>query len=226
MPKASVVLEIGPGPGVLTEALLETGHRVVAVETDRVFAQALSRLSPTKEQLTVIEGDIRDGSWTDLVPKGAALVSNLPYHITTPILERLIEVHDHFSSAVLMVQTEVAHRLVDTSSSLLGVLLGCCYEVQYGFFVSRSCFWPKPKSDSAVLYLHERMMPLKDEKTLFTLIRRAFAHRRKTVLHSLGSFYPKQALEDAFQGADIALNARPEDLSVQQWQMLGIQLFG
>lgn len=223
VPQGSAVLEVGPGPGVLTEALLEAGHSVVAVETDRVFAGALRRLDPSGERLTIIEADILDCSWTDIVPKGAFLVSNLPYHITTPIIERLTEVHHHFSGAVLMVQTEVARRLVETSSSMMGVLLGCCMEVRYGFFVSRSCFWPKPKADSAVVCLRGRKTALaspEDEKKLCTFIRTAFAHRRKTIFHSLSSLCPKETFRIALQKAGISVTARPEDVTVLQWETI------
>lgn len=223
VPPGSVVLEIGPGPGVLTEALLGAGHTVVAVETDTIFAQALRRLDPTQERLTVIEANILDCAWTDIVPKGTVLVSNLPYHITTPIIEKLTEAHRHFSGAVLMMQTEVARRLVDSSSSMMGVLLGCCYEVRYGFCVSKSCFWPKPKVDSAVVCLRKREALFADpetEKSMCTLIRTAFAHRRKTVAHSLSSLFPKETLEMALKKAGIAVTARPEDVTIHQWEII------
>jgi 16S rRNA (adenine1518-N6/adenine1519-N6)-dimethyltransferase len=227
VPEGSPVLEIGPGPGVLTEALLDAGHNVVAVETDRAFAQALQRLDPTRKRLTTIEADILDCSWTDLVPKGAALVSNLPYHITTPIIERLVAEHHHFSSAVLMVQTEVARRLMDAPSSMVGVLLGCCYEVRYGFFVSRTCFWPKPKADSAVLCLHERCTPLvrlEHEKKVGTLVRTAFTHRRKTLFHSLNALFPKKTVSAAFQAVGLPVTVRPDDVSLCQWEKIAASL--
>ena len=85
VPKGSSILEIGPGPGVLTEALLNLGHTVVAVEKDRGFAKALHRLDGGEGRLTVIEADILDCVWTHIAPSGSVVVSNLPYHATTPI---------------------------------------------------------------------------------------------------------------------------------------------
>ena len=211
----SSVLEIGPGPGVLTEALLKAGHTVVAVEKDRILARALRRLDEGGEHLTIIESDILDCSWTQIAPAGSTVVSNLPYHATTPILERLFEAHCHFPNAVLMVQEEAARRLMDTSSSLVGVLLGCCYDVQYGFFVPRTCFWPKPEVDSAVLFFHER--PLEGGERLEKIVRAAFTGKRKMLRHSLREFFSREELKAFFQKNGLPETARPEELNIYQW---------
>ena len=227
VPKGSFVLEIGPGPGVLTEALLEAGHNVVAVETDKVFAKELGRLDPSGKRLTVIEADILDCLWTQIVPRGTTLVSNLPYHITTPILERLIEQRHHISRAVLMVQAEAARRLTNAPSSTVGVLLGCFYEIRYGFSVSKTCFWPKPEVDSAVLCLQKRASFLdspEEEKQLVMLVRTCFAHKRKRVSSSIRDLFPKERVAAAFQNAGISATARPESLSIQQWKGLASTL--
>jgi 16S rRNA (adenine1518-N6/adenine1519-N6)-dimethyltransferase len=228
VPKSSVAFEIGPGPGVLTEALLEGGYTVVAVETDKAFAAALSRLDPSGTSLTVVEADILKCLWTQLVPKGATLVSNLPYHITTPIIEQLIEAHHHFPRAVLMMQNEAALRLMDAPSSAVGVLLGCFYDVQYAWPVPKACFWPKPDVDSAVLCLQSStpFTDLEGERRLKALVREAFAHKRKKLLSSVKRFFPQTNPASIVQKIGISPMARPEDLSIQQWKALTAVLEG
>lgn len=220
VPLGASVVEIGPGPGVVTEGLLQKGSRVVAVEKDRVFARQLSRLDPDGHLLSVVEADVLDCSLTELASPGAVLVSNLPYHLTSPIIERLVRASSHFSRAILMVQDEVADRLVDPSRSLLGVLLGLCYHVRYGFFVSRQCFWPKPKVDSAVLLCEERSTSLlreEEKPRVFSLVQRAFAHRRKTLVHTLQPLVSKEQCLEALARSTISEKARPEDLRLEQW---------
>ena len=221
-PIGSCVLEIGPGPGALTEALLNAGCRVVAVEKDKKFARALRRLDEGEKRLTIIESDVLECSWTQMVPAGSAIISNLPYHATAPILERLFRAHSHFPKAALMVQEEAARRLKEASSSLLGVLLGCCYDVQYGFSVPKSCFWPKPGVDSAVLLFRERPLigSVEGEERLEKIVRAAFVGKRKTLLHSLKGFFSREELETFLQRNGLSATARPEEMTVHQWAAL------
>ena len=216
VPKGSSVLEIGPGPGVLTEGLLEAGHAVVAVEKDGLFARALHRLEGEGRRLTVVEADILD---CPIAPEGSVLVSNVPYHITTPILEWLLKIPHPFSKAILMVQREAARRLMGDSSSMVGVLLRCCYEVRQLFLVPRTCFWPKPEVDSVVLCFEERR-GIENEQQLQTIIRSAFAHKRKTIRNSLEVLFTKGDVEKALQEIGVPAAVRPEEMTIQQWMRL------
>lgn len=221
------ILEIGPGPGVLTEAFLERGADVVAVEKDDAFATALARLDPAGERLSVIAADIMDCSMRALVAshceKKIVAVSNLPYHLTTPIVQRLIEARDFFPKAVLMMQEEVARRLTGAKPSLLGISASFFYHVTYLFRVSRGCFWPKPHVDSAILSFERIVPPIPEgieQEAFFDIIREAFLHRRKTVLHSLQQKYSKEALMAALEQSGLSHDVRPEELGIAQWVSL------
>lgn len=226
----SVVVEIGPGPGVLAEALLERGVSVIAIEKDDAFAHSLSRLDPTASKLKVVASDVLECSLQSLLekynPKEVAVVSNLPYHLTTPILHFLLARSHLFSSAVLMMQDEVASRLMSRKSSFIGCCTAFFTEAQYAFKVPRACFWPKPKVDSAVVTLRVQSPPLPPplHKPFFEMLRRAFAGRRKTVLHSLLQNYSREKLIGAFDQIGLCHATRPEEIPLPTWVALMKQL--
>jgi 16S rRNA (adenine1518-N6/adenine1519-N6)-dimethyltransferase len=225
MPSPSMcIIEIGSGPGVLTEAFLEQGASVIAIEKDRLFAQSLGRLDAGKSLLTVVEGDALDCCLHDLVADRPAreiiVVSNMPYHLTTPLLNKLIE-ERVFSKAVVMMQEEAARRFLGESSCLLGLMASFYYRVSYLFRVPRGCFFPQPKVDSAVIALERIPPPLEyDEKFLFSLMQEAFAHPRKSVMHSLRKHYGEHDLVMAFDRSHLSQGLRPAHLSLAQWVCL------
>ena len=215
------ILEIGPGLGALTAELLAAGAGVIAVEKDRRFCEVLEGElgGDYKGRLRVVNEDIlktdipslRDRRSVILRPRSGRrisrsfgpngpqddvklkIVSNLPYYITTPVLFWLIENRAHVERAVLMMQREVANRLLaqpgnkDYSRLTLGVRYYA--EVHRAFDVSRNCFTPKPEVDSSVVTLDfhpaSRLPKDIDEKFLFHIIKQAFGARRKTLLHQL-----------------------------------------
>lgn len=163
------VLEIGPGPGALTQILLENGAHVLAVEKDTILADALLRHQTADKRLEVVCADIMEFDIeTELshrLKKGtkAKVVANLPYHITTPILSLLVKRTNLFSTLIVMVQEEVARRFVakfNTSDyGSFSVFLQFYTEPSYGFKVGRNCFYPAPAVDSAVVRLDLREPP-------------------------------------------------------------------
>lgn len=199
------VLEIGAGPGALTEALLKTGARVTAVEKDHLFAEALSRF----EGLDVFEGDIRDFPFERL-ERPVKVVSNLPYHLTTPILVLLMPRKERFSALTLMVQEEVARRMTAKPASpgygLLTLFLAFYSECSYAFKVSPNSFHPVPKVHSAIVQLRLRQPPPVDEEGFFRMLRLAFMQRRKMLRSSLRELYPT-----------IEAQERPEALSLEEF---------
>ena len=219
----SLVIEIGPGPGVLTEACLAKGAAVIAIEKDEGFAHALRRFDHSGTQLTVVASDVLDCSFADLVgsraPDDVVVASNLPYHLTTPIIQKVVENSRLFSKAVLMVQDEVARRLTGGKACFLSCCVECCADVHYAFPVPRGCFWPKPKVDSAILtfHIHPSIIPRVRQKQFFDLLRTAFSHRRKTVLHSLLGNFSREILTVAFDRIGICHTSRPEELSLNRW---------
>ncbi len=235
-----LVLEIGPGPGSLTQSLLEAGAYVIAVEKDCLFAKALERLQTPAKQLHVFCEDILTFSFEaglarlkqthpDLKGK-MKVIANLPYHLTTPILIRLVPRQDLFSSLTIMVQEEVAVRLTarpgTAAYSSLTVFLRFYSDPYYAFSVSRSCFYPIPKVDSAVVVLPLHLPPLPEEEAVnfFKLTRTAFEQRRKMLRASLKSLFAPQTIEEALTMIGQDPLARPERLSLEDFLRLYVLL--
>ncbi len=205
------VLEIGPGPGALTAALLTAGARVFAIEIDRTLAQELHRLQ--NGRLNIYESDFLKFPM-DRLPKNIKVVANLPYHITTPILEKLFA--SSFSSIVVMVQKEVARRMQAKAGTKefgsLTLFVEFHSQVMGSFDVSANCFYPKPKVDSTVIRLDAREIPTVNP---FPLVRPAFQHRRKMLTSALP--YPKEVVRQALSAIGVRVDARPEMLPLSQW---------
>ena len=175
--KGDSVLEIGPGPGVLTEELLEVGADVIAVEKDRAFASHLPRLGPVQ----VIADDIMNFDFS-VLKKGAKVIANIPYHLTSPIIEKIIE-SKRVEIAVLMVQKELAERIVAKGCtrelSSLSLFVQLYAKPTLAFVVGAGCFYPRPAVDSAVILLDFRLShPVSNPKAFEQIARRAFQERR------------------------------------------------
>jgi 16S rRNA (adenine1518-N6/adenine1519-N6)-dimethyltransferase len=215
-----LVLEIGPGPGALTTALLEAGAHVTAIEKDTLFAEKLERLQ--NGRLTVLEGDFLD---FDLTPyTNYKVLGNLPYSITTPILEKICE--NSFYSFTFMVQKELAERLIAKPGSRqcgsITIFTQSHADIKDSFFVSRSCFHPSPSVDSTVLTLVFKAE--RDPKEFFTMVRRAFQQRRKMITSSLKQMFSQEEIRKALQQTHASTQARPETLTLAQWRQLFLYL--
>jgi 16S rRNA (adenine1518-N6/adenine1519-N6)-dimethyltransferase len=220
--KGDLVLEIGPGPGALTQALLAQGCTVIAIEKDPLFAKALGRLG---NSLTVFEEDILKFPIETFLKERlqlgqkARIISNLPYHITTPIAARFLPLHDLVSSLTFMVQKEVALRFTaqkgEKDYGSLALLTQFYSNASYAFTVSSSCFFPKPKVQSAVIQLELKQPPLlqDQEKGFFKLTRSAFNQRRKMLRSSLKELCSLEVLKE-FE------SMRPEELSLDDFLKL------
>lgn len=222
-----IVLEIGPGPGALTQALLEAGAHVVAVEKDKILAESLNRLQTDDKRLSVYNEDIMDFPIREtLLPilngRKAKLVANLPYHLTTPILLKLVQMQDVFSSLIVMVQQEVAERFTSSEGSKsygsVTVYLNYHSTPHYAFIVSRNCFYPAPNVDSAIVLLNLKTPPVIDSPDLFfKMTRRAFEHRRKMLRASLKELYAPAEITQALVAIGLNPCARPEELSLNNF---------
>jgi 16S rRNA (adenine1518-N6/adenine1519-N6)-dimethyltransferase len=231
------ILEIGPGPGSLTQALLETGAHVLAVEKDAVLAQALDRLQTSTQQLTIFCHDILTFPLQEqvlrLTKQGqkTKVIANLPYHLTTPILTRLIPLRQLFTSLTVMVQEEVAKRMTaqpgTAEYSSFTIFLRFYTQPHYAFTVSHNCFYPAPKVNSAIVVLKLREPPLvgEDVTTFFQLTRTAFEHRRKMLRASLRTLFPPQTIEEALESMGQNPLARPEILSLEHFLQLHALLY-
>jgi len=223
-----VVLEIGPGPGSLTECLLSTGASVIAVEKDDTLAKALHRLNNPENKLTVYSEDILEFPLEEklkehLKPRQKAkVIANLPYHLTTPILIDLVTRHKQISKLVLMVQDEVARRYVaEPGTSEYGsitVFLNFFSTPKYGFQVSKNCFYPVPGVQSAVIILDLKEPPkVADQDNFFEMTRTAFQQRRKMLRGSLKELYTAEKISEALKALKINPQARPEELSLDNF---------
>lgn len=229
------VLEIGPGPGILTAALLAAGADVVAVELDiRLQALLEERLVP--RGLHLVRGDILTFANSDLVARfsgpagseGYRLVANLPYAITSRILEKFLTEEPYPSSITVMVQKEVAERICagPGAMSALAVFVQSLAEVQRAAVVPRGAFLPPPKVDSSVIHMVRHTpsaSPLREVSTarFFRVVRTAFAAPRKKLRNTVRGFFDGDAeLEKSLHEAQIPMDARPAELSVDQWVSL------
>ena len=217
------VLEIGPGAGALTSLLLDAGAHVYAIEKDSVLARELERFQTSDQRLHVFTSDILDFNLQSIKQKDRKIkvIANLPYHITTPILEKLLDSRDLFSCLTIMIQTEVAERILakpgSKAFSSLALFLQFHADCTASFKVPASCFYPRPKVDSTVLRLNLHSPPCVDEKMLFSIIRRAFQQRRKMIASSLRSLYSQDLIQKSLYEASARSDARPEELSLDQW---------
>lgn len=219
------VLEIGPGLGTLTSELLRYGARVTAVEYDADLARKLPGQFPGKD-LTVINQDILQLDLSQL-PSGYKVVANVPYYITSKIVEKLVRAENKPATAVLLVQKEVAERIAATPGdmSLLALSAQLFARVRLGVFVPKELFMPPPKVDSRVVILdmlEAPLIPAVDEKAFWRVAHAGFSEKRKKLRSSIaaGLRITKPAAEELLQHAGIDPNARAEDLSINDWQRL------
>lgn len=221
------VVEIGPGPGALTRMLLERAGRVVAIELDDALYRRLKG-EISSERLELIHADALRFPYHELGE--FRVVANIPYHITTPIIFRLLR-EAALKSMTLTIQKEVALRITaqpgsaDYGALTLAVLYRA--EPKLAFTIPAGAFRPVPRVDSACIHLRIRERPgvqVKDEGFLFDLIREAFTHRRKTMANAIKRLCPA-ACADILAGAGIDPRRRPQTLSLEDFARLADKIF-
>lgn len=218
------VLEIGPGPGVLTGPLSRAADRVIALEIDPKMPPLLAESAPSAEvrPLDALKADL--AATLGELPSPRAVVSNLPYYITGPLLTRIAEVREDFDLAVLMMQREVARRVTsppgDSERGSLSVFLQAQFDIALVKHVPAGAFLPPPKVDSTVL----RFQPRKDRypPEFFGLLRLGFSQPRKTLLNNLVAGYRVDRETAGLWIAEVGLDprVRPAVLTVEQWVLL------
>lgn len=220
-----VVLEIGPGLGTLTSRLLARANSVIAVEFDTDLARKLPGQFPGKK-LNVVNQDILQFDLNQL-PKNYKVVANVPYYITSKIVEKLMTVENKPSIAVLLVQKEVAERIAAEAGnmSILSVSVQIFAEAELDIEVPRQFFTPPPKVDSQVVVLRTRNNPLitpEDQRGFFRIVKAGFSAKRKKLRSSLsgGLGIDKSAVEELLKNAGISPDARAEDLAIEDWKRL------
>ena len=220
-----VVLEIGPGLGTLTSRLLARANSVTAVEFDADLARKLPGQFPGKK-LTVVNQDILQFDLNQL-PKNYKVVANVPYYITSKIVEKLMTAENKPSIAVLLVQKEVAERIAADpgNMSVLSVSVQIFAEAELDIEVPRQFFTPPPKVDSQVVVLRTRdnlLIIPEDQRDFFRIVKAGFSAKRKKLRSSLsgGLGIDKSAAEELLKNAGISPDARAEDLAIEDWKRL------
>ncbi len=216
------VVEVGPGLGALTAPILETGAQVLAIEKDARLANYL-RENFANPQLEVLHEDALEFDLRSLFPRGPTqLVGNLPYSVATPVLLRFLGKTTPITSALLMLQMEVAARLSAAPRSkaygILSLLVQAKCRVELLRAVPPNVFLPEPEIESAVVRLTKRApgeLPEHDFETLSLLVRHGFSQRRKQVAKLLKPWLPDWSASSA--AIDVSVSARAEELSLGQW---------
>lgn len=226
--KTDLVVEIGPGEGVLTKALLETGANVVVVEKDdRLIPFLEEKFSKqiSSGQLKLIHQDVLDYDLRKITKNSYKIIANIPYYITGQIIRMFLEADKQPESMVLLVQKEVAERIVarDKKESLLSLSVKIYGEPKITRTVGRGAFNPQPNVDSAVITIEnisKRKIDGVDEKLFFSILHAGFAHKRKQLLPNLSNLYKKEDLLRAFEICQIDPRSRAEDIFLENWVML------
>jgi len=234
---SDAVVEIGPGPGILTAALLNRGAEVVAIEIDRKLC-ALLRHRFTGPAFHLLEGDALSFSNAELLRSFAGrdgggdyrVVANLPYAITSPVLEKFLFHEPRPSRLTLMLQREVTDRILAGRGEMssLAVMVQTLGRPKKVLDISRHVFFPSPKVDSSVIHIDLKSRTELDgffgalpRERYFTVVRRAFSQKRKQLKNSLMEIAgSRQVLENALIKAKIDPRSRPEDLLPADWAEL------
>ncbi len=228
--KDDTILEIGPGLGALTEKILETGAKVVAVEKDDRLIEVLNEKFAEyikSGHFELIHGDILEINLDFLKNKSFKLIANIPYYITGLIFRKFLEEGPQPEKIVILVQKEIADRIVarDEKESLLSISVKVYGNPKKVMKVEKENFSPKPKVDSAILLIDNIS---KDffagigEKAFFELLKAGFAHKRKVLISNLKSLAENKGknLSEIFTSLEISEKARAEDLKIGDWKKL------
>jgi len=235
------VIEVGPGEGVLTEKLSQKVEKVLAIEIDRNLIPTLEKKFAGNEKVEIINEDILQINFPDLFARYKIqdtrykVVANIPYYITSKIIRLFLENENPPSEMILMVQKEVAKRIVEKPGkmSLLSVSVQYYAKAEMLFEVPRNCFFPVPEVDSAIIRITpnptsqtpSQPSPSKEEgarKKFFRIVKAGFSAKRKTLVNNLSNslHLEKNAVEEKLKTANLNLTARAQELSIDNWKTL------
>lgn len=219
------VLEIGPGEGALTALLLDTAEKVVTVEIDRDLEKILRKKFDGNPKYTLVMNDVLETDLKEYVGVGTKVVANIPYYITSPIINKLIENRDVIDEIYIMVQKEVAERICAKKGkerSVLTLAVEYFGEAEYLFTIPKEAFTPIPKVDSAFmsikLYKDDKYKKLVAEDIFFKYVKAAFANKRKNLLNNFTSLgMSKDELRVVLNEVGIKETERAENLTIEDF---------
>ncbi|MFA5722205.1 MAG: 16S rRNA (adenine(1518)-N(6)/adenine(1519)-N(6))-dimethyltransferase RsmA [Candidatus Paceibacterota bacterium] len=229
------ILEIGPGKGILTQALIETEADIVAIEKDRELIGFLKNKFKNHLNLKIVYGDIRDFFKKDedrKLKRNYKVIGNIPYYLTSHLIQLLLESENQPQDIILMIQKEVAQRIVEQPPKMNLLAASIQFYAKSGIicYVSKNSFSPKPKIDSAVI----KITPIKTKentnkilvKKFFTMIKAGFKQPRKLLINNLSNNLKieKENIKKAYQSLNISLDSRAQDLSINKWISLSLLL--
>ncbi len=235
--KDDVVLEIGPGLGVLTAELAKRVRKVVAVEADRGMAEALREIMADNKNVEIVQEDILKFKISDLGFQnyGYKVVANLPYQITSAVFRKFLSEDPRPSEITVMVQKEVAERISAKPGemSLLSLSVQFFGQPEITAVVPRAVFWPEPEVDSAILHIawikneSEKNLKQIDPEKFFRMAKIGFSARRKQLHNNLsgGLRIPDQKVKEILVNLGFDERARAQDLGVNDWIKLAQKLF-
>ena len=219
------VLEVGPGLGTLTSAILAQAGKVIAVEFDPELARKLPGQFPGTS-LEVVRSDILSYD-TRMLPEDVVVIGNIPYYITNKIVRTFTEGPRIPKTVVLLIQKEVAERIASSPGdlSVLAISAQIAFDVQLGPDVPAAYFTPPPKVDSQVIVMHRReqpLVPVEQRKKFFRLVKAGFSAKRKKLRSALagGLAMDKTAVEKMLDQAGIPPDVRAQELSIADWLKL------
>lgn len=226
--KGETILEIGPGKGALTEGILASGAKLIAIEKDKeliVFLEEKFKENIKNKTLKIIEGDILDLNIENILNKKEEykIIANIPYYITGAIIEKFLSIYKKPNEMILLVQKEVAERIVakDKKESILSLAVKFYGNPKIVYKVSAGSFFPKPKVDSAVLKITLNKFT-KEKKSLeekyFNVVKKSFAFKRKMMLGNLKKEIKNINWLEIFKKLNLKETIRAEDLSTEDFQ--------
>lgn len=226
------ILEIGPGKAALTELLVEKAKKVTCIEIDKDLEKYLLQKFKNRENYTLVMGDILEIDLTKYLSSHTKVVANIPYYITSPIINKIIDNRDLIDEMYIMVQKEVGERICAKTGkerSVLTLAVEYYGEANYLFTIPRECFTPVPNVDSGFIsikfYKDDRYINKVNEETFFKYIKAAFLNKRKNIVNNFATLgYSKDYIKNILQKLNISENERAENISIEEFIKL-IKLF-
>jgi 16S rRNA (adenine1518-N6/adenine1519-N6)-dimethyltransferase len=230
-----IILEVGPGLGILTTELAERAKRIIAVEKDKELCEILKNILTAQNIINVeiVHGDILQLQQIQKLQR-YKIVANIPYYLTSPLIRKFLEANNKPDEIILMIQKEVAQRICakPPKMSLLSVAVQFYAKPEIIALVSKNCFYPAPKIDSAIIKIipqantnYDKSDRKIDTEKFFRLVKTGFSAKRKMLFNNLKSEFQSSNVKSILKNIGLNPNCRAENLSIDDWIKLYTLLF-